>query len=126
MKVFVRVTQYNPVLLVCDSGALGLPALTGKGPIQVSDACVAVRSASANGLVTRLLVTDEWVARPGDLICRQYIRTPNRAVVVCSVLLEVYAAVVTRTTRSLVRVYTNDPVAPDRVVVVVGERDQAT
>ncbi|MFK3646927.1 hypothetical protein ACI2IY_00625 [Lysobacter enzymogenes] len=124
MRVFVRVTEFNPVLLVCDSGALGLPALTGKGPLQVSDTCIAVRNASANGLTTRLLVTDELVARPGDLICRQVIRTPNRAVVVCSVLLEVYAAVVTRRTRSLVRVFTNDPVTPDRVVVVVGEQEQ--
>jgi len=123
MRVFVRVTQYNPVLLVCDSGALGLPALTGKGPVQLSDTCIAIRNASGNGLTTRLLVTDEWVARPGDLICRHFIRTPNRAVVVCSVLLETYAAVVTRRTRSLVRVFTNDPVAPDRVVVVVGEQE---
>lgn len=124
MGVFVRLTEYNPVLLVCDSGALGLPALTGKGPIQISDTCIAIRNATANGLPTRLLVTDELVARPGDLICRHFIRTPNRAVVVCSVLLEVYGSVVTRKTRSLVRVFTNDPVTPDRVVVVVGEQGQ--
>ncbi|SDY56576.1 hypothetical protein SAMN04487939_103215 [Lysobacter sp. yr284] len=124
MKVFARITQYNPVLLVCDSGALNLPPLSGKLPIQVTDACIAIRNATANGLPVRLLVSDEFVARPGELVCTRRLTTPNRAVVVTSVLLETFAAVVTRRTQSLVRVYANDPLVPDRIVVVVGEHMQ--
>lgn len=124
MKVFVRITQYNPVLLVCDSGVLNLPPLNGKQPIQASDACIAIRTASVNGLPVRLLVADEFVARPGELVCTRRLATPNRAVVATSVLLETFAAVVTRRTHSLVRVYANDPLVPDRIVVVVGEHMQ--
>lgn len=124
MKVFLRMTQFNPVLLVCDSGAQNLPYLTGVPLVQASDTCIAVRNATAAGVATRLLVTDEFIARPGDLVCTRRLATPNRVVVVCSVLLEVFASVITRRERSLVRVYANDAVAPDRIVVIVGEHKQ--
>lgn len=121
MKAHVRITQFNPVVLVCDSGALGLPPLVGKVPIQATDTCIAIRNATANGLVTRLIVSDEFVARPGELVCTRRISTPSGALVVTSVLLETFASVLTRRSDCVVRVYTNDPLVPDRVVVIVGE-----
>jgi len=121
MKAHVRITQFNPVVLVCDSGALGLPPLVGKVPIQATDTCIAIRNATANGLVTRLIVSDEFVARPGELVCTRRISTPSRVLVVTSVLLETFASVLTRRSDCVVRVYTNDPLVPDRVVVIVGE-----
>ena len=124
MKVFARVTQFNPLLLVCDSGAIGLPPLLGRAPIIATDTCIAVRNATANGLVTRLVVSDEFVARPGELVCTRRLLTPNRVVAVSSVLLETFAAVVTHQAQSMVRIYTNDPLVPDRIVVIVGEHAQ--
>lgn len=121
MKAHVRITQFNPVVLVCDSGALGLPPLVGKVPIQATDTCIAIRNATANGLVTRLIVSDEFVARPGELVCTRRITTPSGVLVVTSVLLETFASVLTRRSDCVVRVYTNDPLVPDRVVVIVGE-----
>lgn len=121
MKAHVRITQFNPVVLVCDSGALGLPPLVGKVPIQATDTCIAIRNATANGLVTRLIVSDEFVARPGELVCTRRIATPSGVLVVTSVLLETFASVLTRRSDCVVRVYTNDPLVPDRVVVIVGE-----
>ena len=121
MKAHIRITQFNPVVLVCDSGALGLPPLIGKVAIQATDTCIAIRNATANGLITRLIVSDEFVARPGELVCTRRISTPSGALVVMSVLLETFASVMTRRSDCIVRVYTNDPLVPDRVVVIVGE-----
>lgn len=101
-----------------------MPHLSGALPIQATDTCIAVRNATADGVETRLLVTDEFIARPGDLVCTRRLATPNQVVVVCSVLLEVFASVITRRDHSLVRVYTNAAVAPDRIVVAVGEHRQ--
>lgn len=116
----IRTSPPNSLILIMDPWASDFPEDMDRRLVVSTDSCVAVGCRMEHDGATDIHLQQSG-ANPvsGDLVFDGLLRTPNREVSVCTVLLEKLLSVSVEGTSTPVKVFANHPSEPNRIYVVV-------
>jgi hypothetical protein len=125
MRTTTRIAPPNSLILVMDQSVGVIPGLEGSDASRpaATRSCIAVCTLAAVDGETSILLSDEaadLLGHPGSPIFDGVIDTPAHRISVVSTQLELLAEVEVAWLRTRVRIWTNDPVEPDEIAIVVG------
>jgi len=118
MTASARAAPPNSLVLIGDTSDWVLPESMGQSLISATDSCVAVGCRAADDGETEFVLGSAREVDPGEPPAFEAVlRTPSRRIAVCSVLGESILDAGVDGQRTRVRVWLNDPVEPDRIIV---------
>jgi hypothetical protein len=120
MKQSTRITPPNSLVLVMDRSVGEIPKTMQGQAISATRTCIAIGTLSAADGETTVELTDETAIVPvGGATFEAVLDTPERKIVICSVLNETLMDCEVNGSRTKVRIWTNHPSEPDTVNVFV-------
>ncbi len=120
MNLEITLAPKNSLVLVMDASIGEIPHSMGDGAIVSTDSCVAIGTLSeVDGETTIVLTDQEDCANNQNPSFDGTLRVPTREISVCSVDDEKLITLSVVSEASRIRIFTNDPSEPDRVVILV-------
>ncbi len=124
MKEYLTTSPPNSLILVMDYAAGELPERITDELVVATKSCLAIGTLSAADGETRITLTDRIDGIDiGDLAFDGVLATPNHELSVCNVKNERMITLLVPSERTRVKVFANDPVEPDDIVIFATKRD---
>lgn len=120
MKLELALAPKNSLVLLMDSSIGEVPRAMGDGAIASTDSCVAIGTLSEIDGKTAITLTDQDDNEHDQgLAFDGILSVPTRELSVCSVDDERLLTLPVLSDKPRVRVFTNDPNEPDRILILV-------
>jgi hypothetical protein len=123
MTLETQLAPPNSLLLIMDLEHGEIPESMRGRSVAATASCIAVATLAEMDAETKVLLTDEQNLQTSTFdftrIFSGRIRTPNRAIHVCTVRLEPVLAMTVQSEETAIEVWTNSPVEPSGICVLV-------